>query len=136
MGDFVKAVSLLALLDSQYLTTRSNTFTIYASVMDRENPQASVRSQVTVDRSNLLPRLSYAFYDGATGTSYPVESYLNDPGAPTLPLRPLLLDLRDAAWNPGTDGVLETPVRTAKQGVRPRVIAHEQVGYFNARYDD
>ncbi|MFQ5807700.1 MAG: hypothetical protein ACE5I3_14740, partial [Phycisphaerae bacterium] len=44
-GDFVKAVSLMALLDTQYLTTRSNTFTIYTSVMDRENPQASVRSQ-------------------------------------------------------------------------------------------
>jgi hypothetical protein len=55
-GDFVKAVSLLVLLDSQFLTTRSNTFTVYVSVMDRENPQASVRSQITVDRSNLLPR--------------------------------------------------------------------------------
>ena len=56
-GDYMKAVSLLALLDSHYLTTRSNTFTIYLSVMDRENPEASIRSQVTVDRSNLLPRL-------------------------------------------------------------------------------
>ncbi|NUQ49371.1 MAG: hypothetical protein HUU27_05570, partial [Phycisphaerae bacterium] len=55
-GDYMKAVSLLALLDSHYLTTRSNTFTIYLSVMDRENPEASIRSQVTVDRSNLLPR--------------------------------------------------------------------------------
>lgn len=55
--DFMKAVSLLALLDTHFLTTRSNTFTIYAALMDREDPQASMRSQVTVDRSNLLPRL-------------------------------------------------------------------------------
>jgi hypothetical protein len=56
-GDFMKAVALTALLDSHFLTTRSNTFTVYVSVMDRENPQASVRSQLTVDRANLLPRL-------------------------------------------------------------------------------
>lgn len=56
-GDFMKAVALTALLDSHFLTTRGNTFTVYVSVMDRENPQASVRSQLTVDRSNLLPRL-------------------------------------------------------------------------------
>jgi hypothetical protein len=56
-GDFMKAVSLLALLDTHFLTTRSNTFTVYTTLFDRENPQASVRSQVTVDRSNLLPRL-------------------------------------------------------------------------------
>jgi hypothetical protein len=56
-GDFMKAVSLLALLDTHFLTTRSNTFTIYATLTDRKNPQASVRSQMTVDRSNLLPRL-------------------------------------------------------------------------------
>ncbi len=56
-GDFMKAVSLLALLDTHFLTTRSNTFTVYTTLFDRENPQASVRSQVTLDRSNLLPRL-------------------------------------------------------------------------------
>lgn len=57
MVDFFKAVSLLAMLDTQFLTTRSNTFTIYVTLTDRLNPQASVRSQVTVDRTNLLPRL-------------------------------------------------------------------------------
>lgn len=56
-GDFMKAVSLLALLDTQFLTTRSNTFTVYLTLTDRKDPQASVRSQVTIDRSNLLPRL-------------------------------------------------------------------------------
>jgi hypothetical protein len=55
-GDFVRAVSLLMLLDTHFLTTRSNTFTVYTSVIDREEPQSSVRSQVTVDRSNLLPQ--------------------------------------------------------------------------------
>ncbi len=56
-GDYFKAVSLLALLDTQFLTTRSNTYTVYASLMDRENPQSSMRSQVTIDRTNQLPRL-------------------------------------------------------------------------------
>ena len=56
-GDFIKAVSQLALLDTAFLTTRSNTFTAYVSVMDRKNPENSLRSQVTVDRSNMLPML-------------------------------------------------------------------------------
>ncbi len=58
-GDFMKAASLLALIDSHFLTTRSNTFTIYTTLMvrDLDDPQASVRSQVTIDRSNLLPKL-------------------------------------------------------------------------------
>lgn len=60
-GDFMKAVSLLALLDTQFLTTRSNTFTVYLTLTDRQDPQASVRSQVTIDRSNLLPRLLRAY---------------------------------------------------------------------------
>lgn len=62
-GDFMKAAALTALLDSHFLTTRGNTFTVYVSVMDRENPQASVRSQLTVDRSNLLPRLVHVDSD-------------------------------------------------------------------------
>ena len=59
--DFMKAVSLMALLDTQFLTTRSNTFTIYVTVFDRENPQASVRSQMTVDRGNTLPKIANWF---------------------------------------------------------------------------
>ncbi len=74
-GDFMKAVSLLALLDTHFLTTRSNTFTVYATLYDRENPQASVRSQVTLDRSNLLPRLLYTGGDWVT---------LQDTGSPEL----------------------------------------------------
>jgi hypothetical protein len=58
-GDFFKAVSLLATLDTDFLCTRSNTFTAYVTVTDRQKPQSSVRAQVTFDRSNLLPRLVY-----------------------------------------------------------------------------
>lgn len=136
-GDFIKAVSLLALLDTQYLTTRSNTFTIYTSVMDREDPESSMRSQVTLDRSNLLPRLTYAFYDPQTGRSYPVDAYLNEPAVSTLPMQPLLLDLKKGAGGqPGKDEIPETPVRMTNEGARPQVIAKERGGYFNARYDD
>jgi hypothetical protein len=57
--DFFKAVSLMALLDTHFLTTRSNTFTVYMTLMNRDPEQqhSSVRVQYTVDRSNLLPRL-------------------------------------------------------------------------------
>jgi len=142
VGDYVKAVSLTALIDSQYLTTRSNTFTVYASVMDREDPQASVRSQVTIDRSNLLPRLTYAFYDPIDGY-YPL-SMMNDfttvpssaPSIAALPVMPLLLDQKNAAGDPGQDGVRETPMRLTNDDGEPQVLAKERVGYFNARYDD
>ncbi len=135
-GDFVKAVSVVALLDSQYLTTRSNTFTVYTTVMDREDPQASVRSQVTVDRSNLLTRLTYAFYYYDSGTTthyyYPLlKPYLSDPAYNSLPVVPRLLNLDGDAL-----AIPETPVRTTNGGALPRVIAKERVGYYNARYDD
>lgn len=63
-GDFMKSVALLALLDTHFLTTRSNTFTIYSTLTDRDRPQASLRSQVTIDRSKLLPRLVDTNNDG------------------------------------------------------------------------
>jgi hypothetical protein len=133
-GDFVKAVSIVALLDSQYLSTRGNTFTAYTSVMDRAEPEASVRSQVTVDRSNLLPRLTYAFdlYNPTSGvhTYYPLAApYLNDPAYAVLPVVPRLLDFDG-------DTVLETPIRATNEDGAPRVIANEQAGYFNAFHDD
>jgi hypothetical protein len=58
--DFFKAVSLMALLDTHFLTTRSNTFTVYMTLMNRDPEQqhSSIRVQYTVDRSNLLPRLA------------------------------------------------------------------------------
>ena len=63
-GDFMKAVSLLALLDTHFLTTRSNTFTVYTTLIDREQPAKSVSSVVTIDRSNILPRLIWEDVDG------------------------------------------------------------------------
>lgn len=62
-GDFFRAVGVLALLDTQFLTTRSNTFTVYLTVADRANAQASIRSQITVDRSNILPRAVFSNND-------------------------------------------------------------------------
>ena len=142
-GDYLRAVSLLVLLDSQYLTTRSNTFTVYTSVMDREDPEASVRSQITVDRSNLLPRLSYSFFAignpaiPGDGTYYPVTTYIGDPNISQLPLVPTLIaDLKDDSGNSGTNGLLETPLCETHADEEPRIIAQERVGYFNAQFDD
>lgn len=85
-GDFMKAVSLVALLDTTFLTTRSNTFTIYTSLIDREDPQNSVRSQTTVDRGNILPRLVWQdnTIDGVPGFMdsndfYSIIDNLGDP---------------------------------------------------------
>lgn len=138
-GDYLRAVSLLVLLDSQYLTTRSNTFTVYTSVMDRENPEASVRSQVTVDRSNLLPRLSYSFYDasgGTGGTYYPAigANLTNLAGLPLVPT--LIADRLDDSGNLGTNLYLDTPLVTNNVNEEPRVIAQQRVGYFNVQFDD
>lgn len=65
-GDFFKAVSYMVLLDTHYLTTRSNTFTAYTSLMvnDREKQNQSVRSQVTMDRTNILPQPLWIDNDG------------------------------------------------------------------------
>src|SRR5262249_8528489 len=108
-GDFVKAISLLVLIDSQYLTTRTNTFTSYVSVIDRENPENSVRSQVTFDRSNLLPSVVYEPSPVPWGTT--TGQFRND-----APLRVKLLDrLNNATGNPYTggpfDGFGDTPMR-------------------------
>ncbi|MEP0846556.1 MAG: hypothetical protein HRF50_07000 [Phycisphaerae bacterium] len=118
LGDFVKGVSLLALIDSQWLTTRSNTFTVYTSVMDREDPQNSLRSQVTLDRSNLLPRLTYVNYS---------PSNPNRP-QPTDPLIPLVAPTSVA-------GVYEA-IRAANAGGSPEIIAQRRAGFFNARMDE
>jgi len=115
-GDFVKAVSLMALLDTQYLTTRSHTFTVYVSLVDRENRAASVRSQITVDRSNLLPRLSY-------------EPLV--PGDPTSPRVPAVRAFR---VNDNTTEV--RPIRLENPNAMPTVVAQRRSALFNARYDN
>ncbi|RMF85609.1 MAG: hypothetical protein D6744_01170 [Planctomycetota bacterium] len=109
-GDFVKAVSLMALLDTQVLTTRSNTFTVYASVIDREDPSASIRTQVTIDRSNLLPRLQY--------TS----------GSNQQPIVPKLVR--------SVNGGAMIPIQTFNDDAQPTVIARRRAAYFNSRYDN
>jgi hypothetical protein len=97
-GDFMKAVSLMALLDTHFLTTRSNVFTIYVTVNDLENPQASVRSQLTVDRSNLLPRLVL------DANGQPVYQDTNGDGVPDAPLviyndgQPEIIGQREIAY--------------------------------------
>ncbi len=55
--DFMKAVQTIAYLDTHYLTTRSNVFTVYTAVTDRQDPDRSIRSQLTIDRTNLLPQV-------------------------------------------------------------------------------
>ncbi len=111
-NDFVKAVSLLALMDSQYLTTRSNTFTVYTAVMDRETPQASIRSQVTLDRSNLLPRLEYRTISANQGQRLHIPAVVNAAAGEV------------------------APIRVTNDGGMPEVIAERQASYFNARFDD
>ena len=82
--DFFKAVSLMAMLDTHFLTTRGNTFTVYISVMDREKPQASIRSQLTVDRSNLLPQLLVDEYGSPILDAYGNPIVTQDDGLPEI----------------------------------------------------
>jgi hypothetical protein len=123
-GDFVKAVSLLALLDTQNVTVRSNTFTVYTSLMDRADGRenSSVRSQVTVDRSNQLPRLSYAYRNPAVAIGSP-GAYSTNPADAGLPRVPLVT-------------AAGTPVRTDNDTAAPMVISQRRGGYFNSTYDN
>ncbi len=116
-GDFMKAVSLLALLDTQYLTTRSNTYTVYTTLLlnDPDDPQASVRAQVTIDRSNLLPRL-----------------LMDDRDKDGFPKTP--------RWEPRDtdgDGTVDryAPVIIRNIGA-PETLGRREIAYFNTRYDE
>ncbi len=116
-GDFMKAVGLLALLDTQYLTTRSNTYTVYTTLLlnDPDDPQASVRAQVTIDRSNLLPRL--------------VMDGLDSDGFPETP--------RFEWVDTNGDGTADryAPVIIRNTGA-PETLGRREIAYFNARYDE
>jgi hypothetical protein len=103
--DFFKAVSLMALLDTHFLVTRSNTFTVYTTLNDRdpERPHGSIRTQYTVDRSNLLPRL--------------VMQDTDDDGFADTPLVES-----------------EVPVVIQGTG-QPEVLSRRQVGYYDTRFD-
>lgn len=114
LGDFVKAASLLTLLDTHYLTTRSNTFTVHISVMDRKNPDASVLEQLTVDRSNMLPQRVYGFGPAIFNNAAQLNTYINTYG-----VEPPLV-----------------PTATLKHGQgEPELVARRRTAYFNARYD-
>ncbi len=130
-GDFVKAVSILALLDTQWLTTRSHTFTVYVSIYDRQQPQRSTRYQATVDRSDLLPRIDYVWLDPQNGV------YVTRPTASqraTLVRVPRLMQVRQRQ---GMGFVTRlVPVRSEPRILRPSILALRRVGYFDTRFDD
>jgi hypothetical protein len=109
-GDFMKAVSLLALLDTHFLTTRSNTFTVYTTLLDRETPSASVSSVTTVDRSNLLPRLMWQDGTGIWANG------VQDPPDPT-----------DSTADRYT---------VIQNGGEPEILARREFPYYGARYDE
>jgi uncharacterized membrane protein YgcG len=110
--DFFKAVSLLALLDTQFLTTRSNTFTVYMTLMNRDpdQQQSSVRVQYTVDRSNLLPQLAV---DPVTG-------------------EPMTEQTRYIDSTTGRPG--EAPIMIQNDGL-PEIVTRREVGYYDMQYD-
>lgn len=86
-GDFMKSIALLAMLDTHFLTTRSNTFTIYTTLQDRQDPSGSVRSQMTVDRTNLLPRLVWNDLNGnkvRDRTPYDSYTLIQNDGQPEI----------------------------------------------------
>lgn len=109
--DLFRAVAYMALLDTQWLTTRSNTFTVYVSVMDRDNPQSSVRSQVTIDRSNVLPRATRGG---------------------------LMLDSAGQVFDDGDGRIteLDREYVTVPGDAKPEVLSERRLGYYNARFDD
>lgn len=123
IGDFFRSISLLALLDTHYLTTRSNVFTVYSTlaVNDPEDTQASVRSQVTLDRSNTLPHIvlwnaDYANLDGYSAFTPQLQ----------------WIDLDD-------DGQRDTgewqPIMLTNPGM-PEVVGKRESAYTNARYEN
>lgn len=121
MGDFMKSVGVLANLDSQYLTTRSNTYTVYATLMDRDDPSKSMRTQQTIDLTPTLPRVQY--YDLPLATDIALNS--DRP--------PLHRAIQDFSF----DGTLDNePRRFDDPLAEPDVIASRRSNYFNVRYDN
>ncbi len=117
--DFVKAVSLLAMLDTHFLCTRSNTFTVYMTLAERdpERAQASVRVQYTVDRSNLLPTLVHEPLD------------MDGDGRADDMLVPKLLDRYGTLAD-----TPDTPVLIQNYG-EPELITRRQIGYYDTQFD-
>lgn len=117
-GDFFRSVAFMALLDTQWLTTRSNTFTVYVSIADRDNPQASIRSQAIVDRSNVLPRAVRGSLVSVVATGQASAVTLTD------------ID------GDGLTTELDRQYVTVPGDAKPQVVSERRVGYYNAQYDD
>ena len=109
--DFFKAVSYLVLLDTHFITTRSNTFTIYTTVMNRDPDklEQSVYSQKTVDRTNLMP---VVLYQGTDQLVPPTEFAVNG-----------------NRLRYGNISAIQ------QQRGEPRVIVERRTGYFDTRND-
>jgi len=135
MGDYFKAVSLLALLDSNFITTRSNTFTVYTSVMDRENPQASVRSQVTIDRSNLLPRAVLKQVQ-IGGDLYSIPGLVASDNDNSISRVYGNYGTLSGVYDDYASEPKETPRILTNATALPEIIAERRVGYYNAKFDD
>ena len=120
IGDYIGAVTMMSLLDTQNLTTRSNTFTIYTSLMDRTPGQldSSIRSQMTIDRSNVLPQLEY--------------SYINIDGWPNGPT----FDNNQRDENRVQIRVRSGATLIEAGNLEPTVISQKRGGYFNATYSN
>ncbi len=104
-GDFLRSINLLLLLDTHYLTTRSNTFTVYSTVFDRDTPESSVHTQATIDCSRMLPRL-----------------VLDSNGDPLL---------EDSNGN----GTIDSAVILRQDNARPEIIAERRGGYFDTTFE-
>jgi hypothetical protein len=109
-GDYYRAISLLALLDTHFITTQSNTYTAYVSIFDKFEPENSARMQMTLDRSYMTKRLQH---DPLVGTVF-------DPGT---------FNKTEHSFNRAT--VLK--LRDAER--RPRVLSEQRIGYYNTRFD-
>jgi hypothetical protein len=108
--DYLKAISTMIALDTHFLTTRSNTFTVYTSLIsnDPEKARESIRSQAIVDRSNVLPQAVYGNVRDQIPNAYP--------DAPAGPIY-------------GIVGVQH------ERGL-PEVLSEQQSGYYDSRFDN
>ena len=108
-GDYYRAVSLLALLDSHFITTRSNTYTAYVSIFDRREPDNSAHLEMTIDRTNMSRRFAT---DSDTGSIF-LGGY----------------DTNNRRFYRNSTVVTKEPADT------PEVYNQHAIGYYNTRFD-
>lgn len=112
-GDYFRAISLLALLDTHFLTTRSNTYTAYVSIFDRREPADSVRMQMTIDTTNMTRQL---LHDFETGSLF--ENSASNP-----------FNTTTHQFN------RDTRLTVSEPADRPQVLLNHRIGYYNTRFD-